>query len=239
MPSGISDLTRPIDLRRRALRRRRRIVLASILAAIVLIVAAVQVIGYSSLVAVRQVEVQGAGLASQAQIRAAAQVPEGTPLARVDLQQVGDRVAALPPVASVQVHRSWPHTITVQVTERTAVLQLRNGSHYLWVDAGGFVFHTSNRVDPKLPTALADQGNRRLLTELATTVGSLSATLRSQLDHIEAPGTDRIVLVLTGNRTVIWGNSSQSAAKSTVATAMLATRATVYDVSAPDHPTAR
>ncbi len=239
MAAKVSDLTRPIDLRRRRLRRRRRIVVAVLVAVAVLLGAAVWTVRYSSLLAVRDVQVQGAGLLTAGQIRAAAQVSSGTPLARVDTAAVAARVAALPPVSKVEVHRSWPSTVRIEVTERTPVYQLRDGTSYYWVDRSGVVFHLGRSADAKLPQALAGNGGQRLLKDLATTVSALSPALRRQTDHLEAATPDSITVVLTGNRRIVWGSADQSPEKSTVATAMLGTRASVYDVSSPDHPTAR
>lgn len=240
MPSGVSDLTRPIDLRRRRARRRRRIVIAAVVALVVMLGAVVQVIGYSSAMSVRHVEVQGAGAVLSAdQVQAAARVPagEGVPLIRTNLSAVADRVAALPPVAEVEVHRRWPDTIRITVTERTPVLQLRSGKEYLWVDRSGVAFHTSGSISPGLPRVVADQGNRPLLTDLATVVEAFTPTLRRQTDHLTATSSDQIVVVLTGDRKIIWGGADQSDQKATVATAMLGIRGSVYNVSAPDHPT--
>lgn len=247
MPSGVSDLTRPIDLRRRRLRRRRRIVVASIVVLIALLGAAVYVVGYTSAMSVRHIEVQlgevpaAGGVLTTGQVRAVAKVPEGEgiPLARVDLSAVAGRVAALPPVAEVQVHRHWPDTLLITVTQRTPALQVRSGRDFLWADRSGVVFHSAASVDPALPQAVADPGNQSLLADLATTAEGFTPTLRRQTDHLTATGPDQIVVMLTGDRKIIWGSADQSEEKATVATAMLGTRGNVYDVSAPDHPTVR
>lgn len=239
MTSRVSDLTRPIDLRRRQRRRRRQILVAALVALVVLLGAGVWVVRWSSLLAVRTVTVEGISLLTVGQVREAGWIAEGTPLARVNVGAVASRVAELPAVQSVRVHRSWPDTIRIVVTERTPVYQVRDAGRYYWVDRTGTIFHVAGQVRPGLPQALADPGDKRLLGDLATTVASLSTTLRSQTDHLEATSPDAIVVVLSKDRRVVWGSADQSATKSTVATAMLGTPARTYDVSSPDHPTAR
>ena len=71
----------------------------------------------TSVFGVRDVVVSGASILSPDEIRQAAAVRPGTPLARVDLAAVRARVAALAPVATVRVDRDWPDTLTVAVRE--------------------------------------------------------------------------------------------------------------------------
>ena len=62
----------------------------------------------SPLLAVRTVTVSGTARLTPAQVRAAADVVRGTPLAMVDAGAVVRRIEALRPVAEVQVSRAWP-----------------------------------------------------------------------------------------------------------------------------------
>ena len=65
----------------------------------------------STWLAVDRVEVTGTARLSADDVRAAIALEPGTPLALVDTGQVADAVRRLPPVASVQVRRSWPGTL--------------------------------------------------------------------------------------------------------------------------------
>lgn len=239
MGSPLADLTGPIDVRARARRRRTNIVTALAVLLAVLLGAGVYVVRYSGAMAADQVVVEGAGLTGAEQVRRAAQVPLGTPLARIDLGAVGARVAALKAVSSVKVQRSWPSTVRIQVTERGVVYQLRDRDGYHWVDATGVVFNTTQASRSGVPWALTATRDTRLLRDVATVAAALGPGLRGQLDHIQAGGPDEIVLVLTRSRRVVWGGSEQSAEKSQVATALIARRASVYDVSSPQNPTTR
>jgi cell division protein FtsQ len=103
--------------------RRRR--LAALLIGLLLVVTlgfGVRVLLYDAgLFDVEAVEVTGLVTVPEAEVLAAAAVQAGAPLAAVDTDAVATRVAALPPVESVHVGRSWPHTVTVTVTERVPV----------------------------------------------------------------------------------------------------------------------
>jgi cell division protein FtsQ len=65
-------------------------------------------------------------------------------------------------------------------------------------------------------------------------LASLTPALRDGLAEVDAPSPTRIRLQLADGRVVVWGDADRSAAKATVATALLATDATTIDVSVPD-----
>ncbi|AXE39191.1 cell division protein FtsQ/DivIB [Acidipropionibacterium virtanenii] len=239
MASSVSDITGPLDLRARSRRRRIRIVTVVAVLVAVLLAVGVYVVRWSGLMAADQVVVDGARLVTADQVRDAARVPIGAPLATIDLGAVGSRVAALEPVHRVSVHRAWPDTVRIRITERRPVYQLRDQQGYHWIDASGTAFHTTTASRRGTPWALTATRSTRLLRDVATVAASLDPALLKQLDHLEAGGPDSITLVLSKGRTVMWGSADESDVKSQVATAMVATKATHYDVSSPQNPTAR
>src|SRR5947207_9183582 len=103
------------------------------------------------LLGVRHVVVRGTSVVSVDEVRAAAAIPEGTPLASVDLGAVQRRVAALTPVRLASVTRDWPFTVIIEVTERIGVAALPQSDHtFEVIDASGVVFR-SVPTDPGLP----------------------------------------------------------------------------------------
>jgi cell division protein FtsQ len=232
----------PTSVRRMHQRRFRRPtlrwlrpVLWGALAAVVMGLGAWLVYG-TSVLGVQAVEVSGSMLASPDQVRAAAAVIEGTPLAQVDTDQVAARVRTLPSVAAVEVSRSWPHTLVIEVVERTPVGVVAVEGGFAVLDGAGVVF---NQV-PAQPAGvvllrLAAPGPDDPATTAALRVlASLTPALRDGLAEVDAPSPTRIRLQLADGRVVVWGDADRSAAKATVATALLATDATTIDVSVPD-----
>lgn len=73
-------------------------------------------------------------------IAAAAAVVPGTRWLDADLTAIRDRVAALPWVATVAVHRRWPDALVLRVTERLPVARWNAGS---LLDASGQPFTPS------------------------------------------------------------------------------------------------
>lgn len=220
--------------RRRAGTGRRAWALAGGAAAAAAIAAGV--VWASPLLAVTQVQVSGTDLLAPADVREAAGVPAGTPLPRVRTGEVADRVAALAPVARVEVSRSWPRTLVIDVTERTAVAAVPREGGYGWLDATGTVFHTASGAPPGSPLLeLSAPGPDDPDTAAALVVlEALTPQLRSRLDTLVVDGPARIRLELGDGSTVVWGDESASGEKARVATALLDRDAEVIDVSAPE-----
>jgi cell division protein FtsQ len=196
----------------------------------------------TSVLGVREVQVVGAGLLTPAQVAGAAAVPMRQPLARVDLDAVRARVQALPPVQKAIVSRSWPGTIKVQVVERTPIAAVPvAGQQWMLIDGSGVPYRVIAKVPDGLPLAeLATPGPADVNTRSALTVlAALTADLREELVGITVRAPAQITLQLRNNRTVVWGDDTQSASKAQVATALLKRKGDTIDVSAPNVVTIR
>ena len=75
-----------------------------------------------------------------AEVRAAVGIEMGTPLIRIDLDDVATRVEALPDVADAEVSRHWPGTLRITVTLRYAVAVVAANSSWYLLDAAGHPF---------------------------------------------------------------------------------------------------
>ena len=191
----------------------------------------------TALLGVRTVEVHGAVLVDPEQVRQAAAIAPGTPLATLDLSAVSHRVGALAPVRSAAAARDWPSTVVITVTERVAVAALAGpGEGWRLLDDQGVVFRTV----PARPAGtavfqLAEPGPADPDTRAALAVfAALTPALRANLVRLVALRATNIRLELSGGREIIWGDATQNAAKARVATSLLARPGDVIDVSAPD-----
>ncbi|MEV4755516.1 FtsQ-type POTRA domain-containing protein [Micromonospora sp. NPDC049559] len=223
---------------RRARQRRLRAALPWALIGGVLALAglAAWVLTGTGIFGVREVRVVGAALVTPAEVRAAAAVPDGEPLATVDLAAVGGRVAALAPVARAEVSREWPRTLRIEVVERTPAAAVPQGEHFAVVDAEGVVFSTAPRRPDGLPLVrVANPGRNDPATRAALQVlGVLTPQLREQLAEVVVDGPARIRVQLRGGRTVIWGDATAGETKARAATSLLSRRGNTIDVSAPE-----
>lgn len=223
-----------------ASRTPRRLTVVAVLLA-VLAGAAGVVVGYTGVLGVRTVAVTGVQTLSADQVRAAAAIRPGEPLARVDTAAVADRVRTIPGVARVAVTRSWPATLRIAVTERFGVaVAVVAGAPWL-VDATGVRFQQVSAAPAGLPRlAVPDAGPADPATTAAlTALAALGPAAREQLQVVTAPTPDSVTLTLRGGRTVLWGGAAQSPAKAQVLAALLARPGTVYDVSTPSVVTVR
>ena len=218
--------------------RWRYVVLTLLLVA--LVAAAVWLLFFSRTLAVQTVEVSGESTLSSTRIREVAQVPEGEPLALVDLAAVEARVQALAEVRDAAVTRHWPDTVTVDVEERTPVAVVEIGGQLRGLDVEGVVFREFRSVPAGLPRVETPvDTSRDALREAAAVVSALPGDIAGRVDHVEVSTVDQISLALRDGRTVVWGSAEQSDIKAEVLVALLEQPGATYDVSVPGQPTVR
>ncbi|MDG4827072.1 FtsQ-type POTRA domain-containing protein [Asanoa sp. WMMD1127] len=195
----------------------------------------------SSLLGVRTVAVDGAALVTPDQVRTAAAVRSGAPLARLDLAAIGARVGTLPAVERATVTRDWPGGLRIVVVERTPEAVVPEGKRFLVVDRFGVAFQELKRRPAHLPLVkIADpRGNVDGTRGAVEVIAALSTPLRRQLVEVSVTGPAQISLKLSGGRTVVWGDASRNADKATVTTALLQRDGKTIDVSDPEVVTIR
>lgn len=233
---------RPVS---RARYRRRR--LAALLAGLLLLVGlgfGVRVLLYDlGLFDVEQVRVTGTAAVPEADVLAAAAVEPGVPLASVDTAAVAARVAQLPPVESVRVARSWPHTVAVTVTERVPVATVQTSQGPALVDRTGVVYRGAPAPGlPRLTTAprTGDPATLAAVAVLTALPDGLRAQVGSAGATVATPGAPaQVTLRTTGGKEVRWGPPERAAEKVAALGALLTQPGTVYDVTSPDLPTIR
>jgi cell division protein FtsQ len=199
------------------------------------------VVAFSSVLGAKRVVVHGAHRLSAAHVRAAAAVPHGAPLVRLDTGAVTSRVEALPDVASARVEVSYPSTVVITIRERVAVGYLSAGDSAVLVDETGDQFRKVSAVPRALPRFDLPTGAQAIPTgqAVATVAGSLTPALLAKLTSVTATSPLSITLLLTDGRTVRWGSAERSADKARVLPALLSRPGTSYDVSDPDVVVAR
>ncbi|RZT85177.1 cell division protein FtsQ [Pseudonocardia sediminis] len=231
--------------------RRRRIVAGLVAAAVLLVVLAAA--GWWALgrfgPSVSEVRVTGNRAVTTADVRAAADVEPGTPLASVDTAGVQARVSGIPGVATVEVGRSWPDALTVAVTERTPVAVVDAPGVRRLVDATGLAYRSAPPEVPRLPLLTLPRVTPDDSATLAA-VGLLTALPVPVRDQVETvvtgPGGTTLELTLTEGRRVLWGRwsptdtqASETARKAAILGPLLSREGSVYDVSSPSLPTVR
>ena len=216
-----------------------RYVLALVLV-LALLGTSIWLVFFSATLQLRKVEVVGNELLSDDRVRERADLPLGDQLALVDLARADARVASLAEVRSVDVTRTWPDGVRIEVVERTAVAVVELGGRIRGLDADGVVFR-DYRTAPRGMPRIRPGGAAGIdaLAEAAAVVSALPDDLSGRIDHVEVATVDQITLVLRDRREVLWGSAEESALKAQVIDRLLAEEGTVYDVSVPGSPTVR
>lgn len=201
---------------------------------------------------VDRVSVSGTEVLTRQEVRRAAAVPVGRPLAGVDTGAVEARLRKeLPRVDTVEVTRSWPGTVAVRITERHAVLLVEKGGKFVEVDGEGVSFATVEQAPkavPLLELALNEDesagasvrrfGEERLVREAVRVAGDIPSAVASVTRNVKVRSYDDISLQLAAGRTVEWGSSEEGPVKARTLTALMKAepRASHFDVSAPTAP---
>ncbi len=108
---------RRIQVKREA--GRRRLLWGVVLGVVVALLVAALVVARSPLLAVDRVEVSGAVYSDPAAIQAIVRRETGSPMLAVDTGKVERAFEAIPWVERAEVRREWPHTLRVDLKERT------------------------------------------------------------------------------------------------------------------------
>lgn len=190
----------------------------------------------SSWLGVDRLQVTGLERLQAAAVVEAAAVEQGTPLARVDTGAVERRVAALAPVGDVAVRRTWPGTLTVEVTERTPTAGVLTEGRYTLLDAEGVAFAQEAALPQgAVRLQVLEPGPEDPSTLAALEVyGALPDALRSRVRIVRATSASSVVLRLADGRQVVWGGPGETDTKAAAALALLSKPGTSFDVSAGD-----
>jgi cell division protein FtsQ len=231
-------------------RLRARRVLVALVVAAVLAGAVVWLLYGSPWLRLGRVKVAGTHVLTEKQVADAADAPVGSPLISLDTKAIGARIERrLPRVDSVEVSRSWPNGIELEVTERKPVLVMKKGAQFEEVDASGVRFDTVAKAPSNVPLLeltvdRSESSGRfttaRLLREAAVVHASLPPEVARITASLRLRSYDGISLDLTDGRTVMWGSGDDGAAKSRALTALMKAvpHADHFDVSAPSAPAA-
>ncbi len=227
---------------RAAVRRWRGLLLGVV--TLIVIAGGVWLLYFSSYLVTRAVTVDGNSNVSAARVESTARVPIGTQLARLDVEAIRARVESIAAVERAEISRSWPHTLSITITERVPVALVdlvERGGKARTVDIRGVLFNGSGTDLPRIRTSVETDSDA--LAQGARVADSLPPELRRLTAYVELDSIDTITLRLSDGRSVVWGSAASSAQKSAVALALLdgkkTGKARVFDVSAPGRPTTR
>jgi cell division protein FtsQ len=193
----------------------------------------------SRLLVVRSVVVNGTRLVPSAEVTAVADVPDGTPLIRVNDSAVAQRVEGIRDVAQASVTKNWPSTLVITVTERSPVVAVKMAQGYDLLDASGVIVRWAGSKPAALPvyesalSGSALRGNPDLAAAAAVLRG-IPRWLASSVLSVSAPDPEQVTLRVRGHVTIVWGSDTRDGQKAAELSVLMRTqRGRYYDVSSP------
>jgi cell division protein FtsQ len=202
---------------------------------------------HSGFVAVERVRIEGVSGADRDRITTAlTEAAGGMTTLAVDEDALAAAVGDFPSVASVSADPSFPHALTVRVTERVPVLVASEGEHRrVPVAADGSVLPGLDVDGSTLPVLKLDSvpesgslGGEPLAE--ARVIGAAPPPLRPQLEGAETTKDDGIVVTTRQGIDLRFGTPAEARAKWAAAAAVLAdpkvTSLEYLDVRVPSRP---
>jgi cell division protein FtsQ len=201
---------------------------------------------HSSFVAIQSVKVEGVSSADRARVTAAlTNAAQGMSTLDVDASKLAGAVSGFPTVASVTANPSFPHGLTVHVTERDPVLVASDGQRQVAVAAGGSLLPGVDVGGSNLPVLKVDSipASGRLGGESldeARVIAAAPSPLRPLIEGTTTTHDYGIVITLRRGIDLRFGAASKSQAKWAAAAAVLAdpkvTTLDYVDVRVPSRP---
>lgn len=209
-----------------------------LVAGLVALVVLLGVLVYAApIVKVSQIDVQGTTNADPQAIREASAINAGDNMLRLNMAEAAKGVSTVPWVEKVTVKRSWPTTVTVDVTEHKAIGYVMDGDTPHVVDENGQVFLTGVKPEGSFEFKKTKADDARAIDAATKALTALSDDLRGKLEGIEVESADSIRLFFP-NQAVYWG-SAERADEKAEATRIVLGREGNWNVSNPAMPTVR
>ena len=184
---------------------------------------------FSPLLDVEHVGIRGGANTTPGELAQAAGVASGDALAWFDTGAAERAVEALPWVDEANVDRSWSGSVTIEVTERTAVAALATDRGWLLADAEGRVLAVTDvepadvpRIDGLQATGRPGDTLDGVGRDAVALAAAVPPSLRPSVAVISGAGDDLSVTLRTGG-SIVTGGAEDAEAKLAAAAAVLTT----------------
>lgn len=239
--TGLRERLAERDAAERRVRLRRAVVTALV---VVVVAATGWLVLASPVLALRATEVELSGTGTTvdaAAVTAAVEPAVGTPLVRLDLGGLRERLLDIRTVESVTLTRVWPDGLRVDVTPREPVAVAATGTGHVLLDREGVQVTTAEVPPDGLPQVTVpldgEDATGRALAAVLDVLGGLPDALAAEVAAAGATSSHDVELVLRDGARVRWGGAEESELKAAVLEVLRQRAAAVYDVSVPRSPT--
>ena len=100
---------------------------------------------------IKNITVQGNEQISSEQIISLSEIQKEENLFKASNKETIAKIKENPYVKTVEIHRTWPDTIEITITERVATFMLEHGSSYAYMDNQGYILEISATPKDGLP----------------------------------------------------------------------------------------
>lgn len=202
---------------------------------------------------ITDIETQGSEHVSQDSVAKLAQIPAGTTLLNVDEKAVEANIKKNPWVASINIERKFPNTLSISVNERSvsAIVLMNSGSVAWYLGSDGSwiepvtLDRSSGQTSEEAALALATSQGCILISNVPATVqpvagsaatddvivavneylNSFSSSFKSQIVSFSASSVESLSCLLSNGVEVSLGAATSITAKETAITAILSEHA--------------
>jgi cell division protein ftsQ-like protein len=226
---------------RRAVSSSVRIGLQTVLGVVIVAILAAAVVLFATpLFLVTDTSVEGIRVLTKEQVLQQAQIPMNTRMAELDTHDVAVRIAELPRVKHVRAEKSYPHLVTVEVTERTPLVYCEFEGKMYELDASGVAMHV-RRPTRRIPEIVVPQPLHNTLQREAalTTAQHLPKDILTRVRTITVDSAAMVVLRMRSGRTVELGSPTRLDEKVESMRIVLTQPGATWNVSNPELPTRR
>ncbi len=186
---------------------------------------------HSGLFNVTKVEIAGNKAVLSAKIVQACNVDRETNLLSVSTGDIRDKLLKDPWIKEVAVKRALPHTLKVELIERTPAMLVSLGGKFYLIDEDLFVIAERQYADganvptiTDLPVAKIKVGDKLMnesLDNVVKCLKSMDPELRKTIVLISAPSIDKLSLYNKSNMEILYGEAKQADQKNKVLQSIL------------------
>jgi len=191
---------------------------------------------YSNLLVVKSIEVRGNKLISSEQIMETSQISLNSPLIKLPISDITQRILEISQIGSVEVRQGWPSNVVIQINERIPLATTNTSEGEFLVDVTGKPYLYKSPEDSYPFITGPDDQSRAFAIAVWQTFPDW---LKAEVTSTNADNTSSIWLMLNNGRKVLWGSINQANDKAAVLKVLRRMAGSAYDVSIPETPVVR
>ena len=213
------------------------------------------ILGWSSLLTVKSIEVSGTQSSTNISDELKAKdlsLEVGMKLARVDIRGIKSTLSQMDWLANYSVNRNWfTGKLSLSIEEKTGIAKARDSAgSIVYFDKDGQLFKPVSAIQiaamNNLPLVQSQSNSKSDLAEVAKLLQAIPADLTDLLNNLNGISVGKSGFISMSTKSgarsieIIWGRADAIAQKSKVLTALLVLpenkAASKFDLSLPDSP---